>query len=140
MSFVEKMDMTYSYKPALLLSLLDNLDNFGRAPIDAVVASFIRFYADRKAQGLPPEKPNSLFAQDEIPEKEAKALLLRYPFKRFADMRFLSYSRDLDQLTLDRDIHKRLTREDVETIRGVCLRKLGKYFKKCVIVHWSKIC
>ncbi len=130
MDFVGKMDMSYSYKPVLLLALFECIDDMGRASIDEITRFFIRFYAERQERGVFVEKPNSIFARGSVLEKDAKALILRNPFKRFADMRFLAYAPDLEHVVLDKDIRKRLTPDEVTAIRGVCLRKLDEYFAK----------
>ncbi len=53
LDFVERMDMSSSYKPVMLLAILDHVDDRGRASIDDTVASaFHAFYLDRLRQGL----------------------------------------------------------------------------------------
>ncbi len=130
MEFVGKMDMSYSYKPVLLLALFENIDDMGHASIDDITQFFIRFYDERRERGVIVEKPNSIFARDSVSEKDAKALILRNPFKRFADMRFLAYAPDLAHVVLNKEIRKRLTSDEVRAIREVCLRKLDEYFDK----------
>ena len=66
------------------------MDEFGRAKIDDVVRFFIDFYANRRAAGEKVEKSSSLFSRDTVNEVDAKRNILANPFKRFADMRFLS--------------------------------------------------
>ena len=130
MDFVGKMDMSYSYKPVLLLALFEHINELGYAPIDDVTGFFIRFYDDRRACGIVAEKSDSLFARNTISEKEAKSLILRYPFKRFADMSFLSYSPDLSHIVLNKNIRKGLTPDDIIMIREICKQKLTHYFVK----------
>lgn len=130
MDFIRRMDMAYSYKPVLLLAIFSHLTDSGHAPIDAVTRHVIQFYDDRHASGMLPEKPNSLFARRMVSEKDARSLILRNPFKRFADMRFISYSRDLEHLTLDRDIFKKLTQDDVVIIREICEQKITEYYNR----------
>lgn len=128
--FVRKMDMTYSYKPVLLLALLDLMDEFGRAKIEDIVHFFIDFYAKRRAIGDKAEKPSSIFAHEVIDETEAKRNILANPFKRFADMRFLSYSRDFEHIEMNRDLLRQLTPEDTAEIRAICHEKLESYYGK----------
>lgn len=128
--FVRKMDMAYSYKPVLLLALLDLMDEFGRAKIEDIVHFFIDFYAKRRAVGDKAEKPSSIFAREVIDEAEAKRNILTNPFKRFADMRFLSYSRDFEHIEMSRDLLRQLTPDDMNEIRVICLEKLDAYYGK----------
>ena len=128
--FVEKMDMSYSYKPVLLLAVLDNMDENGRVSIEAIVSSFREFYSLRRASGKVVEKEQSLFCHEGFTDVEAKKNILSNPFKRFADMRFLTYSKDLDFIEFNRDIFKRLTEEDYQKIRVICHQKLDEYYKR----------
>ena len=128
--FVRKMDMTYSYKPVLLLALLDLMDEFGRARIEEVVHFFIDFYAKRRAAGDIVEKPSSIFVREAVDENEAKRNILANPFKRFADMRFLSYSRDFEYIEMSRDLLRQLTPEDMTEIRAICQEKLESYYER----------
>ena len=56
LDFAERMDMSSSYKPVMLLAILDHVDDRGRAPIDAVASTFHAFYLDRLRQGLTVER------------------------------------------------------------------------------------
>src|SRR5262249_32279028 len=49
MEFVGTMDMALSYKPVMLLSLLDSVDKTGRAKVSEVVQRFQQFYRERRA-------------------------------------------------------------------------------------------
>ena len=63
LDFVERMDMSSSYKPVMLLAILDHVDDRGRAPIDAVASTFHAFYLDRLRQGLAVERPGMRMAR-----------------------------------------------------------------------------
>ena len=130
MEFIRKMDMTYSYKPVLMLAILEHIDDKGRIRICDIVDYFIEFYNNRIEQGLVAEKPKSIFSKKEINEVEAKRNILSNPFKRFADMRFLEYTKDLDSISINKDVFNRLTEEDYREIRVVCFKKLEEYFLK----------
>lgn len=47
-AFCNKIDMSASYKPALLRCLLDAVDDDGATPIAALTLAFRGFYADRQ--------------------------------------------------------------------------------------------
>ncbi|MCK9457344.1 MAG: type I restriction enzyme EcoKI subunit R [bacterium ADurb.Bin157] len=130
MEFIREMDMSYSYKPVLMLAILDHCDESGKTRICDIVDFFIEFYKDRQARGLKPEKANSIYCRPEIPPEEAKSNILKNPYKRFSDMRFLEYSKDFGQIVINKDIQRRLTAEDYEEIRTLCRQKLDEYFSK----------
>src|SRR5207248_731589 len=84
LDFVTRMDMSSSYKPVLLLALLDHVDGRGRARIADVVRSFQAFYADRLRQGSPVERPSMRMAQaDRLSEEDVRAVMLGMPFRKF---------------------------------------------------------
>lgn len=58
MDMVRQMDMSYSYKPVLLLGVLQYADQKGRVKLEDLVAFFKSFYAERKEKGLVVEKVN----------------------------------------------------------------------------------
>lgn len=128
--FIRKMDMTYSYKPVLMLSLIDLMDEQGRTKIEEIVSYFKDFYARRMRDGKTVEKSNSIFARENIPDAVAKRNILGNPFKRFADMNFLSYSKDFEYVELNRAILRKFTADDAEEIRQICHQKLEQYYAR----------
>ena len=120
--------MTYSYKPVLLLALLDLMDEYGRAKIDDIVRFFIDYYAKRRATGDKTEKATSIFAREVVNASDAKRNILANPFKRFADMRFLSYSNDFEHIEMNRALFRQLTSGDAAEIRSICQEKLDAYY------------
>jgi hypothetical protein len=59
----DKMDMSASYKPVMLLAILDSVDSHGRASLAEIVRKFRQFYEDRKAAGLVVEKATARMAK-----------------------------------------------------------------------------
>lgn len=57
------MDMTASYKPVLLLSLLDTVNEHGTTSISRLTEAFRDFYERRKASGFKVEKSNMRMAR-----------------------------------------------------------------------------
>lgn len=128
--FIRKMDMTYSYKPVLLLALLDLMDEHGRVEIEEIVSYFKEFYQQRRRAGAMVEKTNSIFSRENIPDSDAKRNILGNPLKRFSDMRFLSYSKDFEYIELHRAILRQFTADDAEEIRQICNKKLEQYYAR----------
>ena len=50
LEFIEAMDMALSYKPVMLLALLDAIDEQGRARASDVARRFQQFYRDRRPE------------------------------------------------------------------------------------------
>lgn len=62
LDMVRQMDMSYSYKPVLILAILAHADQNGRVKLEDIVSYFRAYYEGRRAAGLPVEKRNSIFA------------------------------------------------------------------------------
>ncbi|HEY4544716.1 MAG TPA: DEAD/DEAH box helicase family protein, partial [Tissierellaceae bacterium] len=60
MEYIEKMDMSYSYKPVFLKAYIDNMVE-NKAKVEDIVDTVVEFYEDRKNQGLIVEKKRSIY-------------------------------------------------------------------------------
>jgi superfamily II DNA or RNA helicase len=126
--FVEKMDMSYSYKPVLLMAMLEQCDDNGRVLVEDVVDYFIDYYEDRKRSGLQAEKKKSLYNDEVIDRKKAKTNIFSNPFKRFEDMRFLEKCKDIEYIQFNKKIWKKLSVEEKKWIYRRCEERIGEYF------------
>ncbi len=130
MDMIRRMDMSYSYKPVLMLAVLECADVSGRMKLSDLVAFFRSFYAKRRAAGLTIEKKNSLYCRETVNDKEIERNILINPFKRFEDMQMLRHTKTLGILEADPTIWKRLTNEEKTEIRHVCNDKLNAYYAR----------
>ncbi|AUG56906.1 type I restriction enzyme EcoKI subunit R [Acetivibrio saccincola] len=130
MNMVEKMDMSYSYKPVLLKAMFEYVDSDGRVRVEDIVDYFIDFYNERKENGLVVEKKNSVFCKDNFTRKDAERTIFSNPFKRFQDMRFMDRCREIEYVRFNRHIFKKLTKEDINWIISHCDKKLKEYYEK----------
>lgn len=130
MKFVEKMDMSFSYKPVLLKAVFDHVDEDGKIRIVDIVNYFIDFYEERKENGLIAEKPNSIYQKGGYTEKDVERNIFSNPFKRFADMRFLEHSKNIEYIQINSNVFRKLSGTDVAHILQVCDRKLDMYYKR----------
>lgn len=130
MEMVEKMDMSYSYKPVLLKAVFAHADNKGRVKLDDISAYFRNFYENRRNAGLVPEKSNSIFAKGGYTEKEAQRNILSNPFKRFEDMQMLRHTKTLGIIEVEPTVWKNLTENEIKQIISICDEKLENYFKR----------
>jgi hypothetical protein len=124
------MDMSASYKPVLLLCLLDTVDEDGSVPIANLVVAFRGFYLDRLAGGLAPEKAKARMARvAEVGEGEIQRLILEMPFRKFAQRGFLDYGRDVSRVRFAPNLWKRLTDADKQRLRDVSQQAIARYFQ-----------
>jgi superfamily II DNA or RNA helicase len=131
LQFIRDMDMTLSYKPVMLLALLDAVDNNGKAKVSDVVQGFRRFYQDRQAAGLPVDRPGARRQSvADLDEVSAQRLLLNKPFEKFERRQFLGYDRDLAYLRFVPRLWRQLQADDLDQVRDVCRQKLEAYYER----------
>ena len=130
MDMVRRMDMSYSYKPVLVLAILECADPSGRMKLDDLVSFFRAFYTKRRAADLPVEKKNSLYCREDITDKEIERNILVNPFKRFEDMQMMRHTKTLGIVEVDSTIWKRLTDEEKGEIKQICQEKLQHYYAR----------
>jgi hypothetical protein len=131
LEFVRAMDMALSYKPVMLLALLDTVDEEGRARASEVARCFQQFYRDRRAAGLVVERPGSRKVPvDELDETSAQRLMLDMPFEKFERRRFVRYDRDLAFVRFDPRLWRQLGPEDRGEIRSVCRQSIERYYER----------
>lgn len=130
MDMVRRMDMSYSYKPVLMLAVLACADGKGRMKLTDLVQFFRSFYDDRRSRGLVVEKPNSLYCREDVTDKEIERNILANPFKRFEDMQMMRHTKTLGIVEVDNSVWKRLTEEEKAEIRGICEEKLEGYYRR----------
>ena len=130
MQFVERMDMSSSYKPVFLLSLLDTVDEEGRGSVVEVVQRFRRFYEQRKETRLPVEKPHLRIARlEELDNEQIQAVMLQMPFRKFEQRHYLRYDRDLAFIRFDGRLWRQLNHEDLAAICRMCEQSVERYYE-----------
>ena len=129
LAFCEDMDMAASYKPVLLLCLLDTADEDGAVPIANLTLAFRDFYRDRLARGLPVERPKARMARvADLSEAEIQALILDMPFRKFSQRGFVDYGRDVSRVRFAPALWSRLTAEDRGRLRETAVAAVGRYY------------
>lgn len=128
LQMAREMTMSYSYKPVFVLALLDQMNQEGEASLAGVTDSFAQFYEDRIKAGKAPEKKPCIFTRGGYTQKDVERLILNMPFKRFEDMGFMSHSKFLGVIRVDRSIMHRLTDEDIQDLKSDCEKALQRYF------------
>lgn len=130
MEMVRQMDMSYSYKPVLLMAILKNADSKGRIKLSDIVEYFRNYYETRSINGFKVEKSNSIYAKSGYKDKDIERNILINPFKRFEDMQMLRHTKILGIIEVDSTVWKRLTSDDKKEIEQICKEKLNNYFER----------
>ncbi len=131
LDFVSEMDMAASYKPVLLLSVLDCVDPRGVAEIASVVSRFRKFYEDRRRAGRSVEKGNTRMARvEQLEDLEVQRVMLGMPFEKFERRHYLRYDRDLSRIRFAPKLWRQLRRDDIDAIRRSCEQALDQYYRR----------
>jgi len=132
LAFCDEMDMAASYKPVLLLCLLDTVDADGSVPVSRLTLAFRDFYLARKAAGLPAEKGRARMARVEaLTETDIQRLILEMPFRKFAQRGFLRYDRDASRVRVAPALWERLADEGMQAqVRTLAERAVSAYYAR----------
>jgi superfamily II DNA or RNA helicase len=129
--FVAQMDMSASYKPVMLLALLDNVDATWKAKLTDVVRSFRRFYEQRKEAGLLVERQTARMARvSDLDEIEVQRVLLEMPFEKFERRQYVKYDGDLAYIRFDLALWRQLKPIDLDRLREICSQSITAYYER----------
>ncbi|MEB3211603.1 MAG: DEAD/DEAH box helicase family protein [Leptolyngbyaceae bacterium] len=131
LEFVSDMDMRYSYKPVLLLGLLELADDKGQIRVDDLVHFFRSFYQERFTNGQIVEQPSSRLARiAELTNDDLQSIMLKHPFEKFERRKFVKYMKDVAILKFDTGLWKHLTPEDKTTLKRHAQNALFEYYQR----------
>ncbi|HWB10761.1 MAG TPA: DEAD/DEAH box helicase family protein [Pirellulales bacterium] len=131
LDYVADMDITTSYKPVMLLAMLDSISEDGRARISDVASKFGDFYRQRKGAGLVVERANSRMANIEaVDGAQAQRVMLEMPFEKFERRRYLMYARDFAFIRFEPRLWRQLAPDDLVRLRGVCQESIARYYER----------
>lgn len=126
--------MSASYKPVLLLGMLDCADSAGRVRVLDLVTYFRGFYADRQKNGLAVESRNIKMARvTEMSDLEIERTLLALPFEKFERKSFVRRLKDLAYVRFAEPLWRELSEQDVARIRQLARAQLAKYYERLTV-------
>ncbi len=130
--YVSKMEMSASYKPVLMLCLLDTIDDRGRAKISKLAERFRDFYLYRHSKGETVEKTSiTLSRVADLELSEIQNVIFKMPFEKFERRRYLEYDkRDLAYVRFARPLWKRLSQAELSDLRKRCLSSIEQYYQR----------
>jgi len=131
LQFATEMDMAASYKPVMLLALLDSVDTEGRCRLADLVNKFRDFYIERDRQGLQVERGQIRMGKvATLSDDEIEQLVLMMPFEKFERRKFLRRERDAAFVRFDRHLWKSLDEDDIRTIRDMADDAIRRYYER----------
>jgi superfamily II DNA or RNA helicase len=129
--FVEKIDRRYSYKPVLLLGLLELANDKGQVTIPDLVQFFKRFYLQRLENGQIVEQPTSRLAHiADLTDNDIERIMLAMPFEKFERRKFVQRRKELTQLQFNPVLWRQLTVDDRTTLQHMAQTALILYYDR----------
>lgn len=125
---IRKMKLTCSYKPLLLLALLECRNVNGELNLSEVLNYYFSYYKKREANSEIIEKPNSPFVKYPYDRTNAKKTIVRYPVKIFQDKGFLEYNKEENIVKIKPNLWSMISTEVKADIISECYKKLDKYY------------
>ncbi len=131
LEYVEDADMSASYKPVLLLGMLQCADWSGRVRISQLLAFFRDFYIQRREKGLLAEAPSKKMARvAELTDLEIERTMLNMPFEKFERKRFFRRLKDLAMVRFAEPLWRRLTEADREYFARKAQEQVAAYYDR----------
>jgi hypothetical protein len=123
--------MSASYKPVLLLGMLECADSTGRVSIPELVAFFRDFYLKRLKDGLCVEAPKIRMSNaDELTDLQIERVMLGMPFEKFERKRFFRRLKDLSIVRFEEALWRRLTSDDKALLRSSAIEQIDAYYAR----------
>ena len=129
-AFLEERDYSLSYKMPFLLSFIDHMDINGEAEIEDELTDYIAFYQDRINKGLPVDRPSCPYNAETLKNRKMiKSSMLTNPFEKFERKRFMYYSKDLGEISMNHALMAKMSAEGWERVKEQMREDLESYYK-----------
>ena len=124
--YCEKMSMSYSYKPVLILALLQN---GGRITINEAASYFLHFYSQRLERGQIAEKKNSIYSNLNCSFEQVKQNIKSNPVKALvSSSEFFLYNSEKETLEIIPSVKRTLSEGISKSLQDICYDRLDRYY------------
>lgn len=131
MAFVAAGDMSSSYKPVLLMGMLQCADRAGRVKVQDLVSFFRDFYVRRADGGLNIEAPGVRMARvRELTDLEIERTMLAMPFEKFERKGFFRRIKDLAFVRFTEPLWRRLSVSDKRGLQNTIAAQIEAYYHR----------
>lgn len=130
MEYCRNMKMSYSYKPILILALLNAGDTSGNLSMEKAVKFFRKYYDIRKKQGLCVEMKRCIYQNDQVTDKQIAANLIANPIRVLAETDYFYYNSDSAIFSMSPEIWDVLDRKAKTQLVRICNQKLKIYYNE----------
>ena len=125
---ITHMRVNYSYKPVLVMAIMENASENGEIALSDLVDFFLDFYEKRQAAGLVIEKADSSFVKFQNDRQHAARTIIRYPITVLENKQFISFDRQTSVLTVAKPIWQKINAEMKAFIEMSCEKILEGYY------------
>lgn len=130
LAFAGSRQMRYSYKPVLLLVLLEHMDGQGRAALTTLATAFRDFYLRRVVARRPLEKTGLMARPEQASLEAVKRLIIKYPLDRFLIKNFLEYDRERDEVRFSQPLWAALRYADRYQLETLAWEQIAHYERR----------
>ncbi len=129
-SYCISMKMSYSYKPVLIMALLELHDKDWNLHISKAAQYFKIFYQQRREKGLPVELKKCIYQNPAVTLEAIAINLISNPVKALVGSGFFEYTSDIRLFSLRSDLKQKLTEKNTADILDICRRRLEQYYSR----------
>lgn len=122
------MKMSYSYKPILILALLENGSPDGSIDMKNAANYFRKYYDNRRKGGLMPEKKPCLYQHADISIAAIIDNIVTNPVNALCKSNLFGFDSLSQRLFVLPEIWRKISEVDKDNIRLICHRKLKVYY------------
>ncbi len=143
--FIDKNDLTFSFKLIFILSAFKLANNEGDINLNDLTNEYRKFYLNRLNQNLPVERPNCIYDKEYLNNfSKIKTNMLDNPFEKYERKRFMYLylsdkeeskhnqvkKSDLNIISFNSILWSKLTKELINEIIVKELKYLEEYYEK----------
>ena len=137
LDYCERMSMSYSYKPVLILALINN---GGQIDLDGAASFFLRYYSTRLEQGLIAEKRNSIYSNLHCSFDQVKQNIRNNPVKALTSSSdFFLFDSKSGILSMEPSLWDSVAGERLAALQNICIARLERYFSSISVSETNNI-
>lgn len=125
--YCRSMRIVYSYKPVLILALLQS-GRKGSISVEKAAIYFRNFYDARRAAGRVAEKKSCIYLQEDITDEQIIINIINNPINSLCKSNFFFYNTQERIFSMEPEIWMTLSKSDKATISAICRQKLNTYY------------
>jgi hypothetical protein len=126
--YCRNMKMSYSYKPVLIMALINASDENWNIRISEAAEYFKGFYKKRRDKGLPVELKKCIYQDPKVTVEQITSNLIANPVKALVESGFFEYYPSTGIFSLRNDIKRQITKKKASEIHDICSQKLAQYY------------